>query len=123
MRLLLNNLATGWLVLALIMAPLQAMALPMAMVAGNDCAEMQTRHHSSEEHRASDHAKAQCKRCTGQCCDDGQCVEINCFSAHYQLSMPDSGLSVYGNPLVSIHPDYHEIISSQAPNPPFRPPV
>jgi hypothetical protein len=123
MRLLLNKLAIAWLVLSLMVAPLEAMASPVSMVADNDCAVMQTSQHSPDMHQAGTHAKAQCKRCTGQCCDDGQCAENGCFSAHNPLSMPTASLSVSGTPLVSVLPDYHENLSSHTPTPPFRPPV
>jgi len=124
MRRLINKLPIAWLVLALMVAPLQAMALPVAMVANDDCTMMQAhQQHSPAMHPIDGHAKTQCGQCTNPCCDNGQCTESSCTSAHYLLSIPADSLAVYGNPLVSVHPDYHESTSSHAPNPPYRPPV
>lgn len=124
MHLYLNKMSIAWLILALIVAPLQAMTLPAAAISGDDCHMMQTAQpHTAQQHQAGKQLADKCDQCNGQCCDADQCNDYNCFFPHFQFSLPGSGFDVHLESPVSVHRDFTQNTTSHAPNPPFRPPV
>jgi hypothetical protein len=129
MRLLLNRLSTAWLVLALIVAPIQATALPVVSLTGNDCPMMQDNQqsvhaaHDMSSHASADDAAPQCPDCLDRGCDDGHCAGNSCFSVHMQLSLPVSLLVFSDGPGLDPQPDYIDRPSSLTPPPLLRPPV
>lgn len=127
---LINKLATIWLVLALAVAPLQALASPP--VSGDEafCAmhgdqqdsagtQMQHRH----QQNAGDQDAPHCPQCGGHQCDHGKCAGLDCCPAHAQLSMV-SAMPGFGlQPVTATYPDFDQKRESLPPSPLYRPPV
>lgn len=130
MHLLLNRLSTAWLVLALIVAPIQAMALPAALLPGNGCPMMfddqpsPNTVHKPGTHTAADQGAPHCPHCVDvdHGCDDG-CAGNGCFSVHLQLSLPGSLLVFAGEPALGAYRDCNDSPASLTPPPLLRPPV
>gem|GEM_PF-3157229 len=132
MRNLPKNLMSLWLAVALIIAPLQAMAAGIAG-AGTDAApcamnmgaEADSRSGSHDSHRVGqDSAASQCPSCSDHDCNQGgECSSQGCVSFHVQpAAIAGIRLHHIGNsdPRTILQPT---IIVSRSDPPLLRPPV
>jgi|GEM_PF-5761385 len=92
MRHFFKRLSTAWLILALVVTPLQALASPVAQLAGNDCPMAQM----DQQNLHADQAAPACPHCVDHSCDDGQCAANGCFSANLPLNLT-AALQFAGN--------------------------
>jgi hypothetical protein len=129
MRTWLNKLSTGWLVLALILAPLQAVAAPLAPVAMTDCPMRAGQHQSVSSHHPPAHDLDQtgtqhhCPQCADDSCDDGQCGSHSCCATHTPPGMTGFLMVFHSRSISAFYPDLHEKVDSRPLPPLFRPPA
>jgi hypothetical protein len=129
MRTLLNNFSTAWLLLALIVAPLQAMSAPFAAGGHDDCPMMASGQHAAAgmphqmDHAGGGHDQSDCPRCSDHGCDGGQCKDSGCGTAQLQPSAGPVVLQLERQPLADPVPGYRTHFISLPPSPLYRPPV
>lgn len=129
MRRLLNKLSTAWLVLALIVAPLQAAASPLAPGDRDDCPMTKAASHAAHamhqqmDHMSSSHDMAACPACSDTHCNDGQCQAGGCCVPHLQPGIHATAPAVRVSTTIPLPADIHTTFSSQPPAPLYRPPV
>jgi hypothetical protein len=128
MRSLLNKLSLAWLVLALIVSPLQAATSPFLGSSTGDCplhagqAGATGMHHQlAQDH--GDHASLQCPQCADHGCNDGKCDDAGCCSLHIPLSVTGTTLVIGVPPVLAVYPERAEKSDSLPPSPLYRPPV
>lgn len=129
MRRFIHRLSTAWLVLALITAPLPALAAPLAPGNQDGCpmshAAMQDTAgtHHPIDHAGTDHDTPACPQCAGNSCDHGACEGAGCSTLHLQLSV-NTGTFVTGRqPAAGRYPGYIAHFASLPSTPLYRPPV
>lgn len=125
-----KKLSTAWLILALIVAPLQATAAPVAPEsASHPCpmaaASAPDTHavHSQDIQHHSGHTKAPCADCQDHACGDGQCDDNSCCVFHLSLSLLSLPTIALPDPAGTPGPDGTASLVSRPPSPHFRPPV
>jgi hypothetical protein len=133
MRNLLNNLSTAWLLLALIVAPLQAMAAPFAGGGHDDCpmkksgkhavAGMHHGMHHQMDDAGSGHGQGDCPKCSDNGCNGDQCKDSGCGTAQLQPSAGPVVLQLERQPVTDLVPGYRTHFISLPPSPLYRPPV
>ncbi len=128
MRHLLNKLSIAWLVLALIVAPLQAAAAPFVKSSKGDCAS----HSGQTGATGMHHQLAQdlegagsphCPQCGDHGCKDGKCDDAGCCSVHIPLSVAATPLTIGIQPVPAVYPEHSEKSKSLPPSLLYRPPV
>lgn len=93
MHTLLNKLSHAWLILAIVTAPLQALAFPVSVDSLPDCDMHVTAqsdkhaHHQVAVNAAADPAAPHCAACSDQGCDSGGCSDHTCFTSQAQQSL------------------------------------
>ena len=128
MHSVLNKLATFWLALALIVAPLQAAASLPAPDDKAGCpmhaerADDPVAQHHGHQH-GGDQAAASCPQCQGHGCDHGKCGGLDCCSLHMQISMTVPLFAFDGQPVTALYPRLDEKTESLPPSRLYRPPV
>lgn len=130
MRNLTHILATAWLILALIVAPFEALAAPLASASGHgDCtmqheakAPTDAMHHPMN-HAGSEHTGHHCPKCAGQGCDKKSCGDAGCCVSLLQVCVNTVALTVAGPAMRDTCPDCVQHLVSRPPTPLYRPPV
>jgi len=129
MRTLLNNLSTAWLLLALIVAPLQAMAAPFTAGGHDDCPMTQSGQHAAGgmhhqmHHVGGGHGQTDCPQCSDNGCDGGQCKDSGCCTLYPQPSTGPVVLHIERQPVANPVHGYRTRFISLPPSPLYRPPV
>jgi hypothetical protein len=129
MRTWLNKLSTGWLVLALSIAPLQAVAAPLLPVAMGDCPMHAGQHQPVSMPHLPAHDGQQtgthhhCPQCADQSCDDGRCGSHSCCATQAHPGVTSTLIVFYGLTIKTFYPDMGEKVDSLPLSPLFRPPA
>ena len=128
MRRLLNKLPIAWLILALIVAPVQAAAAPFVNSSEGSCpsrdghAGTTVMHHQLAqdiEEPASQH----CPQCADHGCNDGMCDDASCCASHIPPSVAVTALTIGIQPVLAVYTEHSETSDSLPPTPLYRPPV
>lgn len=129
MRALMNKLSTAWLVLALIVAPLQAVASPLADSGRDHCPTMHDNMHAAHAmHQQMSHEKSgqdmpSCPDCSASPCNNGQCHATGCCVPHLLPGMHTMALAVGIHISAILHPASTRVFDSLPPTALYRPPV
>lgn len=132
MRSLTHTLSTAWLILALVVAPLQALAGPVAP--GDRYGDCPMQHQASDAHggmqhhhmaapAAGDHIPHGCPKCSGHDCGSGPCSGTGCCMSTVQVCVIGAALA---SPAVAGRvdcPDGTLALNSIPPSRHYRPPV
>jgi len=125
MHSLLKKLSIAWLVLALIVAPLQAMASPFVSSSKDNCPVHAGQPGTNGVHHqlAADPASPHCPQCADHGCNDGSCDDAGCCSLHIPLSVTGTALIIGIRSVLAVYPERNEKSDSLPPSPLYRPPV
>ena len=121
---MLKTVSLTWLVIALLIAPLRALAAPdPGGCPMSDSAQPVAGQHHHALADTTDADPGHCPRCAQPGCEDGACHDSGCCSLHLNLGLTG------GTPVLRVQaPDVfltmpREKQSSLPPSPPYRPPV
>jgi hypothetical protein len=141
---LLNKLSTAWLILALLIAPLQGLAAPLAAAVTDACPMMRDSGHGDATHAQMSHGNSghgahtmhqqmsqgssgqhssSCPDCADSQCDDGQCRAGGCCTPHLQPGI-HALIPANRTPAPDVlHPANSTVFTSLPPAAHYRPPV
>ncbi len=121
-----NKLSFAWLLLSLLVSPLQAQLAPLVAVAElANCpmhAERSPAHADATDYQVTQ-AKAACAHCQHSHCDTAQCGTTVCSSLQMQWNVSLATALTAKQPLFIPFPTYSQLWASVPTPPLYRPPV
>ncbi len=125
MHKLAHKLFLAWLLLSLLVAPLQAQLAPLGPIGQSSCpmSANESHGHSKNIMDPAPGAQAPCTHCQHTHCDSGQCKTKVCSNLQMQLNVALVPMLAVDQPVFVPYPAYSQRWVSVPAPPLYRPPV